>query len=100
MAKKAAPDSSSMRGFNDIIGIVLMGLAVLLLVALLSYDAHDLSQNTTEINHPARNLIGPIGAHIAYYSLWWVGVPAYVLPFILVFLGLGCFFEQLAYVRR
>ncbi len=89
-----------MRGFNDIIGIVLMGSAVLLLIALLSYDAHDLSQNTTEINHPARNWIGPIGAHIAYYSLWWVGVPAYVLPFILVFLGLGCFFEQLAYVRR
>src|ERR1700722_2312417 len=100
MAKKAAPDSASMRGFNDIIGIVLMGSAILLLIALLSYDAHDLPQNTTETNHSAHNLIGPIGAHIAYYCLLWVGVSAYVLPFILVFLGLGCFFEPLAYVRR
>ena len=82
MAKKATSDPSPMRGFNDIIGIVLMGSAVLLLIALLSYDAHDLAQNTTEINHPARNWIGPIGAHIAYYSLWWVGVPAYVGMFL------------------
>lgn len=89
-----------MRGFNDIIGIVLMGSAILLLIALLSYDAHDVAQNSTETNHPARNWIGPIGAHIAYYCLLWVGVSAYVLPFILVFLGLGCFFDQLAYLRR
>src|SRR5581483_10558631 len=100
MAKKAASDSASTRGFNDIIGIVLMGSAILLLIALLSYDAHDVAQNSTETNHPARNWIGPIGAHIAYYCLLWVGVSAFVLPFILVFLGLGCFFEQLAYVRR
>jgi S-DNA-T family DNA segregation ATPase FtsK/SpoIIIE len=100
MAKKATADSASMRGFNDIIGIVLMGSAILLLVALLSYDAHDLSQNSTEVNHPAHNWIGPIGAHIAYYCLWWVGVSAHLLPFVLMFVGLGCFFEELAYVRR
>jgi len=34
MAKKAAPDSAGNRGLNDIVGIVLMGCAILLLIAL------------------------------------------------------------------
>src|SRR5579863_5135902 len=100
MAKKAASAPAPNRGFNDIIGIVLMGSAILLLIALLSYDPHDLRQNVDPANHPARNWIGPIGAWVAYQWLLWVGASAYVLPFILMFLGLGCFFEALGYVRR
>ncbi len=38
MARKASAESESSRGFNDIIGVVLMGFAVLLLAALLSYQ--------------------------------------------------------------
>ncbi len=100
MAKKAASTPAPNRGFNDIIGIVLMGSAILLLIALLSYDPRDLRQNVDPANHPARNWIGPIGAWVAYQWLLWVGASAYVLPFILMFVGLGCFFEVLGYVRR
>ena len=84
-----------MRGFNDIIGIVLMGSAVLLLVALLSYDAHDLAQNITEVNHPARNWIGPIGAHTSLITVsLWVGISGHVLVFILVRVpGVGLLFR-------
>jgi len=39
MARKASANSESSRGFNDIIGVVLMGLALLLLVALFSYES-------------------------------------------------------------
>jgi S-DNA-T family DNA segregation ATPase FtsK/SpoIIIE len=100
MAKKPSADSTAHRGLNDIIGIVLMGGAVLLLIALLSYDPRDLPQNVVPANAHAHNWIGPIGAWIAYIWLLCVGASAYILPFILMFVGLGCFSERLAYLRR
>jgi len=100
MARKASPETTSTHGFHDIIGLVLMGVAVLLLVALLSYSPHDVSANGTSVNHPARNWIGPFGAWMAYYWFYWFGAGAYVAPFLLMVVGLGCFFEHLAYLRR
>jgi S-DNA-T family DNA segregation ATPase FtsK/SpoIIIE len=100
MARKAASDGESVRGFNDVIGIVLMALAVLLLAALLSYDPHDVAANILPPNPSVRNWIGPFGAHLAYHALFWVGAAAYVLPVLLLFVGLGCFFQSFAYLRR
>ena len=100
MAKRTAQDAAPHQGFNDIIGIVLMGLATLLLIALLSYEHSDISRITNPPNHPMHNLIGPIGAWVAYGWFFWVGLSAYLLPIILMFVGLGCFFEKMAYVRR
>ena len=100
MAKKTADESSSSHAFNDIIGIVLMGCALLLLVSLFSYSPNDLAAVANPPNHPVHNLIGPFGAWVAYKWFLWVGVTAYLLPFLLVFIGLGCFFEPLAYLRR
>ncbi len=100
MARKAAADSESTHGFNDIIGIVLMGSSVLLLVALLSYNPGDISANRLPTNPSVRNWIGPFGAWVAYYWFLWIGAAAYELPALLVFLGLGCFFDYFAYLRR
>ncbi|EEF60787.1 DNA translocase FtsK [Pedosphaera parvula] len=101
MARKASPEKASThRGFNDIIGIVLVGFAVLLLVALISYNPRDVSANATPPNHPAHNAIGPFGAWLSYIFLLTFGVSSYVLPFLFVFVGLGCFLEMLSYVRR
>ncbi len=100
MAKKAAPNSAPHHGFNDVIGIVLMGCALLLLVALLSYHSQDTSDVVNPPNHPVQNWIGPFGAWMARSWLAWLGVSAYLLPFALVFIGLGCFFEFLSFVRR
>ncbi|MDB6018717.1 MAG: spoIIIE [Pedosphaera sp.] len=100
MARKASPDSAPNRGFNDVIGIVLMGLALLLLVSLLSYNPLDTSDVVNPPNRPIHNWIGPFGAWMARKWLFWVGVSAYLLPFTLMFIGLGCFFEILSYLRR
>ena len=100
MARKASAESESARGFNDIIGIVLLGFAVLLLAALLSYHPHDVSAVSLPTNPSVRNWIGPFGAWMAYYWFLWVGVGAYVLPLLLLFIGLGCFFDPFAYLRR
>ena len=80
MARKASANSESSRGFNDIIGVVLMCFAVLLLAALLSYHPRDVSANAVPPNPSVRNWIGPFGAWLAYYWFFWVGAAAYLLP--------------------
>jgi S-DNA-T family DNA segregation ATPase FtsK/SpoIIIE len=100
MARKASAESKAAHGFNDIIGIVLMGFSLLLLVALLSYNPLDVSANKQPPNPSTHNWIGPIGAWTAWFWFRVVGGAAYEMPALLFFLGLGCFFDFFAYLRR
>lgn len=98
MARKAAGESA--RGFNDVIGLVLMGVSVLLLAALLSYHPLDVSANGVPTNTSIHNWIGPFGAWVGYYCLLAMGGAAYELPAVLLLVGLGCFFEPFSFLRR
>jgi S-DNA-T family DNA segregation ATPase FtsK/SpoIIIE len=100
MARKASADAESGHGFNDIIGIVLLGLAVLLLVSLVSYDPRDVSANAQPPNPSAHNWIGPFGAWIAHVWLLCSGLAAFLVPALLLLVGLGFFFDFFAYLRR
>ena len=100
MARKASAGTQPARGFNDIIGIVLMVIAVLLLVAVLSFDRYDLAINRNPPNHPAHNWIGPLGARMAYAAFLLFGISGYILPVLVAFIGMGCFFEALSYLKR
>ncbi len=100
MAKKGAPEAAPNRGLNDLIGVVLMGFAILLLIALFSYDANDRPETHLPPNNPIHNAIGPIGAWVAFQWIRGVGVAAYLLPFMLIFIGLGCFSQRMAFIRR
>ncbi len=100
MARKASANSESSRGFHDIIGIVCMCFAALLLAALLSYQPHDVSANAVPPNPSVHNWIGPFGAWLAYGCFLTIGAAAFALPVLLFFVGLGCFFEAFAYLRR
>src|SRR5262245_42528122 len=100
MARKTSANVESTHGFHDIIGILLIGFALLLLVALLSYDLRDIPANVQPTNPSPRNWIGPFGAWMAYYWFLWVGGAAYELPGLLIFLGMGCFFHFFSYLRR
>lgn len=100
MARKASASSDSSRGFNDIIGVVLMCFAVLLLAALLSYHPRDVSANAVPPNASVHNWIGPFGAWMAYGCFLATGAAAFVLPVVLFFIGLGCFFDSFSYLRR
>ena len=88
------------RGFNDIVGVVLLGLALLLFVAMSSFDRNDVSANTTQTNTSTHNLIGPAGAWIAYYFFQAFGAASFVLPVLCALFGIGCFFNALHYLRR
>jgi len=77
-----------------------MCAAVLLLAALLSYNPRDVSANSFPTNASVQNWIGPFGAWLGYYWLFWTGAASFLVPILLILVGLGCFFESFAYLRR
>src|SRR5262249_31327567 len=89
MARKASTDSGASRDFDDIIGVSLLAVALLLLVAQLSFDHKDISFLTTHVNKPTSNWIGPIGAYLAWLSFLPLGVAGYVLPELFLIFGLA-----------
>jgi S-DNA-T family DNA segregation ATPase FtsK/SpoIIIE len=99
MARKVATQSQS-HGLNDVIGVVLAAAALLLVVALLSYDPADMGLNVTSPNNPPHNLGGPLGAWIALKLFWTFGVGAFMIPVLLLMFGLGYLFRFLAYLQR
>ncbi|MFO1476076.1 MAG: DNA translocase FtsK [Verrucomicrobiota bacterium] len=99
MARKASIDSGS-RGIDDIIGLALIAVALLLLIAQLSFDRNDLAAVTTAANKATHNWIGPFGAWMAHSSFWIFGAAAYLFPAFLLAFGLSFFLEPFAYLRE
>ncbi|HEY3863476.1 MAG TPA: DNA translocase FtsK [Verrucomicrobiae bacterium] len=97
MARKEASQS---HGLNDVIGVLLGAAALLLMVALLSHDAHDMAANRVPPNNPPHNLGGPIGAWLALELFRVFGVGAFMIPVLLLMFGLGYLFQFLSYLRR
>jgi S-DNA-T family DNA segregation ATPase FtsK/SpoIIIE len=79
---------------------VLLGFALLLFVAMSSFDRNDVSANTTQTNTSTHNLIGPAGAWIAYYFFQAFGAASFVVPILCALFGIGCFFNAMHYLRR
>src|SRR5665213_1806031 len=90
MSRKA--DSGSSRGFDDIIGVVLLLAALLLLMAQLSFDPHDIRFLKDPPMRPAHNWIGPLGAYIAWWIFLFFGMVAYVLPLLTAVFGAAYLF--------
>jgi S-DNA-T family DNA segregation ATPase FtsK/SpoIIIE len=87
-------------GLNDVIGILLATAALLLMVALLSYDARDLAANYVPPNNPPHNRAGPLGAWMALKLFRFFGVGAFMIPALLLIYGLGYLLRFLAYLQR
>ncbi|MHB1307107.1 MAG: DNA translocase FtsK [Limisphaerales bacterium] len=83
-------------------GIVFVALALLLLVALFSYDRHDLATNYLPADNPmvTQNWIGRFGAGLADKLFFAFGASAYLLPVFMLGFGLASFVSGMAYLRR
>ena len=75
MARSSGEKQKS--GLDDVIGLALLGAALLLLVAQLSFDRYDLKGVRVPANHEIHNWIGIIGAYLAWFSFLPLGVTAY-----------------------
>lgn len=101
MARKAPEQPESVhRGIYDVFGIVLCFSAVLLLLALVTFDPGDSSYLTVPANNTPRNMGGAIGAAVSLGMFWSFGVAAYIFPTLLLIFGLGYIFQFLAHLRR
>ena len=82
---------------NELIGFLGITLAVLIALALISYSPRDASFNVSASSpeeHPARNWIGPVGAHGADLLFQGLGFAAFLLPVGLSILGWRWFRSQ------
>jgi DNA segregation ATPase FtsK/SpoIIIE, S-DNA-T family len=66
---------------------VLSALALILLLALLSYHAHDPGFANTGEPGPVGNWVGPVGAWLSSFFLFLFGRPAYLFPLMLAYAG-------------
>jgi len=85
------------RRLNETVGFLSVTLAVLIVLALLSYSPHDASFNVSAAppdGHPARNWIGPMGAYSADIIFQVFGYAAFLLPMGIFALGVRWFRSQ------
>src|SRR5437899_12788476 len=81
---------SKNRRLNELVGFLLLAVAVLLFLALVSYSPLDNSWNTaatTPIASPARNWIGVVGAMTSDLMLQGAGITVFLIPLMIGMLG-------------
>ncbi len=93
-------ESAASRGIDDAIGGILILAAVMLLLAQLSFDPHDITYLKNPPIRPAHNFIGPMGAYIAWWIFLFFGAVAYLLPLLLAVFGAAFLLDFLSYLRE
>lgn len=78
---------------NEIVGIVLLAISVLLLLSLFTYNANDSSLSTVS-DQPTQNFVGAIGANLAALLFQSIGLTAYILPILLLWTAWQCFWSE------
>ncbi len=71
---------------NEVIGVLLLVVGLVLLLSLVSYHVQDPSWDTATEEHPL-NLVGYPGAYLSDIGYQLLGAGAYVLPFFILLLA-------------
>src|SRR5688572_15635137 len=72
------------RRISEFLGVALFALALIWLIALVTYDVRDpVWYFTTATTGPPANFVGPVGAFIAEVSFQLLGYVAYLLPLLI-----------------
>lgn len=95
--KKKKPHA---HGINDLTGILVTAICLLLLVALYSYDPRDLHSNAIPANEVPTNWMGLFGARLAFGIFFCFGGASYLVPLIGIGFGLSRLFASMDYLRR
>lgn len=85
---------------REIVGILLITLAVLIFLSLWSFSLHDVgwsgfpeSDTVVERGSP-QNLVGLVGAYIAKALIWLVGSAALAIPFVILVYAIRMFLTE------
>lgn len=101
--KDSGASSKKGHGLHDVIGLVLIGVAALLLLSLFSHNPGDLEVNKVDSDGDARvihNWIGPLGARLANAVFFLFGAAGYLIPCFLLIYGLAQFISSFEHLNR
>lgn len=87
------------RHLNEIKGVVLLAVGIIVLASFISFDPNDLSFYTSSPNIPPKNLIRGFGAYLAGFLLLLFGWPAYIIPFFILWAGINLFRQRTVDLR-
>ncbi|MGH9753508.1 MAG: DNA translocase FtsK [Blastocatellia bacterium] len=88
MARRKIINKQNAAGpWNEIIGLILIGIGIVILLALISYDSSDPSWNSVGGNARARNWVGPMGAKVSDALYQAFGIAALIVPVMLFIIG-------------
>ncbi|HVY71016.1 MAG TPA: DNA translocase FtsK 4TM domain-containing protein, partial [Verrucomicrobiae bacterium] len=99
MARKESSGGTN-QGFGEVVGIVLIALAVLFFAALFTYDLKDVPANTATPNQPPHNSIGMFGAWSASKLFFLFGAAAYLIPPLFLLFGVAQYVRALDFLTR
>ena len=80
-------------GIRELAGIGVLTLSALMVLALVSYDAGDISILQAPPNDPPLNFIGPVGAWFSFLVLMMFGNSAWLTPLGCILIGLLLLFK-------
>jgi DNA segregation ATPase FtsK/SpoIIIE, S-DNA-T family len=88
MARRKIINKQNANGpWNEIIGLILIGIGIVILLALISYDSGDPSWNSVSEKARARNWVGPMGANVSNALYQTFGIAALIVPLMLFIIG-------------
>jgi DNA segregation ATPase FtsK/SpoIIIE, S-DNA-T family len=88
MARRKIINKQNSTGpWNEIIGLILIGIGIVILLALISYDSSDPSWNSVGGNTRVRNWVGPMGAKVSDALYQAFGIAALIIPLMLFIIG-------------
>lgn len=70
--------------WNEIQGILLFAVALLVFISFITFDFSDLGLFTSKVNHPVRNFAGLFGAYLGALMFFIMGMSAYCLPILIL----------------
>ena len=76
---------------HEVALLACVGVALFLLIALVSYQVDDAGWSSSGVGHATRNLGGSVGAWLSNALLSFVGYVAFLLPWAVLWLGLRTF---------
>jgi len=87
------------RRLNEVRGVILIAVGLMVLVSLLGFERLDLVFYTSHPNIPPKNLLGVFGAYLGGIIVFLFGRPAsFLLPLFILLLGIKFFRQETPYL--
>jgi len=87
------------RRINEVKGVILVAVGLMILASLIRFDRLDLVLYTSHPNSPAKNLLGVFGAWLAGLIIFLFGnISSFVIPALVIMLGVKYFRQDKPYL--